>query len=491
MAASVSRQPGDARTHSMLRALGWTALGRWTAQSLTWLTTLYVARLLSPVDYGIVGMATFVFGAIGLVSEFGLGAAAITAPMLGTSRARQLNTVSLYLGMIGTVVMLLLAVPVSRFFAEPRVAEVLAALSGSLFFSAAKAVPDGLLQRQGRFRAVAVVDLLRVSVQSGTTLALALIGSGYWSLTAGMVAGPAAAAVLTSQLAWPGVEKISRKTGRETLSFSLDIVGSRLAWYWYSNADFVVAGRVLGTAALGLYSLAWMIANIPIDRIGNVVAKVALPFFSHAQHDVTTLRADLLKLSEGLAAITIPACIGLALVADDLVELVLGAKWAQAVLPLQILCLYAPIRVLLLLFPLALMALGKQRFLFWSNLGAAVVLPCGFWIASRWGTEGIAAAWVALYPCVAVPQCLSLSRIIDLRFLNYLQALKPALVSSGIMAAAVLTMRSNMPLLPVSAVLAVEAGAGAVAYSLSFFILFRGRLMLLRGLAQTFRSSPL
>jgi PST family polysaccharide transporter len=318
---------------------------------------------------------------------------------------------------------------------------------------------------------------------------LALAGAGYWSLVAGMVVSAAASAAGTILLAWPGLERVTRDVARSTLSFSADLVGSRLAWYWYANADFVVAGRVLGAAALGAYSFAWTIATIPIDKVGTVVARVALAFFSATQHDAETFRRDLLRLVEGLAVLTVPACIGLALVAQDLVEVLLGDRWLPAILPLQVLCVYAPIRTLLMLFPSGLMALGRQRFLLWNNVAAAVVMPFGFWLASRWGAPGIAAAWVVLYPFVALPQYLALSRAIDLSLLDYLRALRPAIVSTMIMAATLAAINSGISVSSQPVRLGVDVLAGVIAYGLSMVLLFRSRVTRILAIARTLRPT--
>jgi len=473
---------------SLARALAWTAIGRWSSQALTWATTLIVARVLSPVDYGIVGMATFVQGAVALVSEFGIGAAAITARDFDESLARQLNTVSLCLGLIGTVGLLLLAPPTSLLFAEPRATPVLAALSVTLFLSALRAVPDGVLQRQQRFGTLAMIDVCRALVQSGVTLALALYGAGYWSLVAGIILGQGASAVLTAGLIPLGVERVGGLVARRTLSFSIDVVGSRAAWYWYSNADFMIAGRILGPAALGAYSLAWIIANIPIDRIGNVVARVALSFFSAVQRDASALRRELLRLSEVLSVVTLPVCLGLAVVAEDLIQLGLGDKWSSAVTPLQLLCAYAPIRVLMLLFPPALMALGAQRALLWSNVSAAVIMPLGFLAASHWGTSGIAAAWVALYPFVAIPQYLKVSRAIQLTLRDYIGAVGPAIVSTAVMTMAVTAIDSVLGSRSRAVILGVDVLSGAAAYVACFLVLFRARVSRVTTMLRAFRT---
>src|SRR2546425_8629430 len=108
------------------------------------------------------------------------------------------------------------------------------------------------------------------------------------------------------------------------MTFSRHIIVGRLAWYVYSNADFLVAGRILGKVALGLYEVGWNLANVPIEKITSLVGQVTPAVFSAVQRDHAALRRYLLRVTEGLALITFPASLGLALVAPDFVLLTLG-----------------------------------------------------------------------------------------------------------------------------------------------------------------------
>ena len=118
------------------------------------------------------------------------------------------------------------------------------------------------------------------------------------------------------------------------MRFSGDVLGSRVAWYAYSNSDFLVAGRMLGQAPLGAYTLAWTIASTPVEKITNMITRVTPAFFSAVQDDKPHLRRYLLGITDGLSLLTFPASLGMALVADQFVLVVLGAKWAPAIIPL-------------------------------------------------------------------------------------------------------------------------------------------------------------
>src|SRR5207249_9080683 len=110
---------------------------------------------------------------------------------------------------------------------------------------------------------------------------------------------------------------------------------ARLCWYASANADFLMAGRILGKAALGLYNVGWTLASVPVDKVATLVGQVTPAFFSAVQTDRAAIRRYLLGITEGIALITFPISLGLALVARDFVLVVLGSKWQASIAPLQ------------------------------------------------------------------------------------------------------------------------------------------------------------
>jgi PST family polysaccharide transporter len=241
-------------------------------------------------------------------------------------------------------------------------------------------------------------------------------------------------------LAWPRWEEI-----KHALRFSGNVLGSRVAWYTYSNSDFLVAGRVLGQAPLGAYTLAWTIASTPVEKITNVITRVTPAFFSAVQDDKPRLRRYLLGITDGLALLTFPASLGLALVADQFVLVVLGAKWAPAITPLRLLAVYAALRSITTVFPNMLFAMRQSRFVMWMSVVSAVVLPSAFYLSSRWGTTGIAVTWILLYPVITAPYVWRTFTAIELPVRTYLRSMLPALKASIVMIILVLGVRAATP----------------------------------------------
>jgi len=475
--AAGSTEAPPSTDHTLIRAIAWTGAGKWATQLLTWTSTIAAARILAPSDYGLMGMATIYLGLITLISEFGLGQSVITLRQLSRHQIAQINSVSLMFGAGLFAISGALAIPIGRFFHNPKVPGVIVVMSLGFLISALQVVPDALLQRELRFKLIASFDTLRVLAQALGTVTLAWLGFGYWSLALGNLAGTVTYTLLTiaarrHAFAWPHIGDI-----KGTLGFSTHLLGSRVAWYTYSNSDFLVAGRLLGEASLGAYTIAWTIASTPVEKITNMVMKVTPAFFSVMQEDRVQLERYLLGITEGLSLLTFPASIGLALVADQFVLAVLGPKWTAAATPLRLLAIYAALRSVTTLLPVLLNARRHSRFVMWDTIIAAVVFPVSFYITSRWGTTGIAATWIVLYPCITAPLVWRTAIELDLSIWKYLSSLVPALRGCLAMAITVSGVRVVMPFhWPVATRFVISVVTGALTYLAFVMVVERQRL---------------
>jgi PST family polysaccharide transporter len=307
-------------------------------------------------------------------------------------------------------------------------------------------------------------------------LVLAWLGFRYWTLVLGNLVGAAVLAALQIsrspyRFACPRFSAI-----KNALNLSRHIMVSSLSWYGYSNADFLIAGRMLGKSALGAYTLAWTLATIPLEKVSTVVSSVAYSYFSAAQNDHAAMRRYLRILTEVLSIVTFPATIGMALVAGDFVRLLLGAKWQGAIAPLEILAFYASFRCVVTLLPSILNVTGESRFVMRTMQAALILMPTTFYIASRWGPVGIAYGWVIAYPVIASCMYHRAFRRIDMPLRDYLGAIRPALTGCLVMLAAVEILKHALTSsVPPAVRLALEVLVGGVAYTLSLTMFHRDR----------------
>lgn len=469
-----------------IHSLAWTAGVRWMNQLLSWVATLVVARILSPEDFGLVSMATVYLGIVILAAEFGLGSAVITLRDISHDQIRQLNLAAVFVGVLSFGVSCAVAYPLSLFFRAPQLTAVIIVMSIGFVVNSFRSIPYSLMQRDMHFKRLAIIEGFQSLLLAGAMVAFALAGFRYWTLVIGNLLSALLSTGLTIAqrrcgFSWPRMSAL-----KQAITFSQQVLMARLAWYVYSNADFFVAGRRLGKEPLGAYSLAWTLGSVPVEKISALIFNVTPAYFSAIQRDFVALRRSVLNLTEAISMLTFPLTLGLALVAHEFVLLALGPKWMPMVAPLRLLAGYAAVRSITPILPQILTVIGEVRFSMYVSLGAAVLLPAGFYVGSRWGIVGIAAAWMIVHPLILAPWYVRTFTRIGLGPGPYLRSLWPAVQSALAMCAGVLALRWALPeSWPVGARAALLVVTGAGLYAGTLLGLHRSRV---RALIRTVRD---
>jgi PST family polysaccharide transporter len=493
--SSAAAPPAARPTHStldraLLHGVAWTAGMKWGTQILSWASTLIVARLLAPADYGLFGMAMVFQGFLAPIYDLGLSAAVIQRRDLSDEQIARLGGLVLLYGAGFSLLTALLAGPIATFYREPAVQWILYVLAAASAIDTLQTLPRALLARQLQFRTIAWIDGFQALATTAVTLALAFAGWGYRALVYGVATGAVlstAFAVLASphRYAWP-------RRGADVggaMAYGWHVAISRIGWYIYSNADFAIVGRVLGKVALGAYTFGWTIATIPVDRMASLVGRVIPSVFATIQQNAAAMRRYFLGISEGLAFIVLPVSFGLAVTADDFVLLVLGDHWREAIEPLRLLAFYGGVRSLATVMSPVLIATGHAKRDMQFTLIATVVLPPMFYFATRWGTTGVAAAWIVGLPVVSIPAFVFTLRMLHARASDYVKALWPALSASLVMTAVVTLVHLVAVDWPLALRFLAEVLAGIATYGAMVFGFHRGRVDAFRRLLRDARGA--
>ncbi|MFN8573998.1 MAG: lipopolysaccharide biosynthesis protein [Gemmatimonadaceae bacterium] len=489
-AASVRSQRA-ALDRSLTHGIAWMGGVKWITQMLTWGSTILVARVLDPSDFGLYAFATSYMGIVTLLSEFGIGTTVVTFRKLSDDGLSQINTLAVLFGAVGFLVSCIAAPLLALFYRAPALTAVVIASSTVFLITGVRVVPQAILQRDLRFRELAVNEGLQAILTSIGAVVFALMGFRYWTLVLSSVLGALLSTLLMLRVVrmsftWPQWQQLKAE-----ILFSQQTIASRISWYLYQNADFFVAGRMLGQQALGAYDFGWTLASAPIERVTSLAGRVTPSILSAVQHDSAELRRYLLSVTEALALVAFPLTVGLALVAQHLVPLALGAKWEAAIVPLQILAVAAAVRSIAPLYPQVLMVTGANQKAMQVNLLALVVMPIAFVIGARWGTPGIAFAWLIVYPVlVVVPMANTTFRRIGMGWREYVATLIPATNATTIMAVAVLGVGALLPTSTHAATfLTLKVATGVVAYGGALWVFHRTRVMTFVRVIRRSRSS--
>lgn len=482
--------PSRSLDRSLLLGIAWIGGMKWAIQLVSWGSTLIIARLLSPSDFGLMGMAAVYLGLVSLVNEFGITAAILRGRTLTDEQIAQLGGFGICVGVFFCLLSVAAAAPIARFYGEPAVRLIITVLSLNFVCASIAVLPRSLLSRELRYQQLAWIDGATHLVQMTCTLVMAFLGFRYLSLVFGSLVGRTAGAAFALALRRHRVTfPRNLRSISESLHIGWHVIVGRVSWYTYQNADFAIVGRVLGKAVLGAYTIGWEVATLPVERISALVGQVTPGIFSAVASNAPALRRYYLAVVEGLAFITFPAAAGIALTAPLLVPVVLGDQWSGAIVPLQLLALYGGLRSIDTLSSQVLIYTGYSRYSMWYTLLAAIVLPTLFVVGTRWGAAGVAGVWIVAYPVVLIPVYRLVFRILGLTPRAYLDNLWPALSSTLIMVAAVTAVRFAWPRGGAAITqLVAEVSIGAVTYAAVMLVAHRPRVRAFLTLLRSARS---
>jgi O-antigen/teichoic acid export membrane protein len=387
------------------RSMFWIAWSRGALQLLTFATTLFVARILVPADYGVMALATSFTAHAGMLAEMGLGSAIIQFRDLSR---RELDTcfwITMTLAMVCFATLFLGASAIARWLAVPTLADVLPVLSLVLPLTACRVVSDSLLRKRLALDRVSQAEVIGAVVTLPTTIGCALAGLGVWTLVIGYVVGPAVRSAATFAFApWLPGFRIGGERVKDVVRFSLSTLGIRFMWSLREAANSVVLGKVTGQAAVvGLYTMADDVAHLPGTKITPILNMLASPVMAELQTDIDGLRETFYRAFRLTVAIVVPTSAGMALVADDMVAVLLGPKWLPAAPLIRLISLYAAVRAVDVLLPPVLFARRRERFLFWYCLVLLFVMPGAAVLGAVWnGAAGMILFYTPAYCAVMI-----------------------------------------------------------------------------------------
>jgi len=423
----------------MLDGVYWLTAVKVLSQVISWAITIYVMRILSPSDYGLMAMAWVYVGFIALFNEVGLGAAIIQRKDLDQDDLSSICWGVFAINLALCLFAFLSAPLVADFYEEPRVADVLRVVSIGFIIRGVSLVPSSILARELAFSKQSRADLTANVSGAMATLWLAMAGFGVWSLVCGILVQDLVRTLL-SFVFYPWLPKLSFSLSKVKglVQFGAKVAAARLLWYLSANADVLIAGKILGKTQLGYYSVAAQLASMPVDKLVSTITYVAFPALSKVQDDPSMLKRYFLKIVKVVAFAIFPACWGIYLLAESAVPLFLSEKWLPAVLPLQILSMVTACRAIQAINAPLEMAVGRAGITLLNVAIIGAVMALSFLLGSSYGLEGLAYAWLA-FPLVFLITTSITVRLIDLSLADYFRELLHPFLGTGFMVAAVLT----------------------------------------------------
>ena len=450
-----------------LSGFRWTASVRLLSQLVTWMITLVVIRLLAPADYGLLAMATVFVAFLAMFSELGLGAAIVQKADVDEELLKRAFGLILIIHFSLAALLAVAAPLIAAFYAEPRVTPILRVLSLQFLLAAFAVIPDAQLQRRMEFRNRSILDFFGAVVASGTTLLMAMAGSGVWALVAGSLVSQAFKTIgincLSPFLRWPD---FSLRGMRSLLQFGGNFTAVQVFWMFLSQVDVLICAKWLGNEVLGFYSVAMQLASLPSQRISGLVNQVAFPTFARMQGELHKVGGSVLSGARVLSFFSFPVLWGMSSVAPEIVVVILGEKWALATVPLQALTLIMPLRIVGNFVATAAQGIGRSdivlRSVVWASFVTPPVLIVGVY---GWGLLGLSLAWLVALPLSFLQSMVRSLPVLGLSLRQLAGAMGPAACTGLLMYGAVALARHFLLTGQGDMVrMVVLTGVGALAY---------------------------
>ncbi|MBC8509541.1 MAG: lipopolysaccharide biosynthesis protein [Anaerolineales bacterium] len=424
-----------------LKGTAWIYAARYSGKLVVFLSTIILARLLTKDDFGVVGYALVVTNFLDVIRDLGIGQAVI----YHEDDPRASDTAFWLILLFGITLFAItwVAAPfVGAFFQDDRAINVTRALAITFPITAVGKIHHALLRKRLDFDKTFIPSISRNIGKAALSVGFAFLGFGVWSLVIGNVGAVVIfVIVLWIVLPWRPRFQFDRKIAKELFRYGIGILSVNVLAYFLRDSDALFIGRFLGATALGVYSIAYRIPEMLILEFSNVIHNVSFPAFV-LMNDPAALQRGFLKSSAYLSYVTFPVGVGLALVSRPFILTFFTEKWVEAIPVLQAISIYALIFSLSYNAGSVYKAKGQPYTLTkLALLRIALLLPALYLAVTQIGTiasVGWAHAGVAL-----VAGSLNLyvaARMIDVSLFELLGSFRPALISSIIMALAVMGM---------------------------------------------------
>lgn len=368
-------------------------------------STALLARLLTPNDYGLIGMATPIIGFVQLFKDLGLSTATIQRDEINHQQVSTLFWINLLVSGLISLVFAALAPVVAWFYNEPRLLQIVLVLSSIFVFGGLSVQHQALLKRQMRFASIAKIEIISVFGGILTAIVAADYGLGYWAL----VIMQLATAVINTVGTWlvcswrPGLPSRNSQVG-SMLAFGGNLTGFNCINYFSRNLDNILIGQYWGGGQLGLYSKAYQLVLLPIQQINAPINSVALPLLSRVQSDSQKYAHYYYKFVLGIVFLGMPMVAFSFAVTDKLILFVLGEQWLEAVPIFKFLVPAAFMGTFNLASAWVYQSLGRTD----RQLRIGVVMSTLdiliFLVSVRWGAIGVAAAYGLSRPLIWFPR---------------------------------------------------------------------------------------
>lgn len=463
----------DGLRAKILNGFAWEASMKVVSQLASWSSTVIVARLLTPSDYGIVAISGIFVGMSLRLAGMGLGAALINKQDITTKETSNVFWLALLLSFVIYAALYILAPVIAAAYEVYELEDVIQIAGFLIILGAISMVSRALLMRALAFKVTAIVNAVANLVVTISAIIMAYSGFGYWSLIYSTVLGEVLMLVCFWYCAPFTVSLPDPKTSiSHFYRYGLNILLSRMLDYLNGQWPIIVAGQALGKVATGYFQMAYTIAALPLTKIGELFYKIVFPSFSRIQHDRIRAGNMFLKIHRYLLFITLPMFLGIYSIADELVIVALGEKWSPIIVPIKILSIVNLFMISAQVLPRVLEGVGNSLANVIFQSICAVIFPIVMFLGVTDGLNSMLLMWLASIPICYCYLLIVASKDLSFSIIDFIKSALPAILAGVCMVfVCLLVGRLFSDNVSVAVILFLKMLFGASSYFIFYYLI--------------------
>ena len=467
-------------TDKVISGFKWEASTRLIVQISSWVSTIWVARLLTPDDYGIVGISGIFTGLLLKMAGMGLGQALVNLKDPKEYDFANVFWGSGLLSLFCYLILFLLAPYIADYYEVPELKNVLRFGGTIIVLSAMSIVPQALVMRNMNFKAAALIYMFANFIVTILTLAFAYLNFRYWSLVLSTwISEIFILIAFTRMVRFLPSRPSNVATMMPLFKYGANIVSATLIGYLNWQWATIYSGSFLGKTITGHFQMAHTLAGLPMTKIGELFNKIAFPSFSRIKEDTQRTKSVFLVMHRYLFMITLPMFIGLAVVVDLLIPILLGEKWIPIIVPVQILCVLNVFRISAQIIPSILEGIGNTRANVHYQALLVPIMGISMLIGVQWGLNGMLIAWALSYPIAYIHLLRVLFKNLNIHASEFWQSILPTIVSATVMVGCIVFFTYLIKIVELNSfiLLAFKVLVGVVSFYGCYFVLNKQHLI--------------
>ncbi len=467
-------KPGKSLSQKVVRSTFWVGAFKVAERTLRFIRTIIVARLLSPTDFGLFGLACLAMDILERFSETGMNAALIQKKEKTEEYLDTAWTINLIRNIFLFSLLFFGAPFIAKFFNNLSAAPLIRVIAVIMIVRGVTNIGAVYFIKELDFRKQFVLRTVGIIVNVVVTLTLAFILRNAWALVWGYLA-QSVANCIASYILHPYRPKLQLELpkAKELLNFGKWIFGSSILVFLLTQGDDILVGKILGLTALGLYQMAYTIANLPTTEITHTISQVVFPGYSKLQTNISKLKEAYFRTLQFTLFIALPLAGGIFIFASDFTRIILGSKWLPMVPTMMLLTIQGAMRAFGATTGPLFQAVGKPKIAtklqFMQLVAIAIII---YPLIKLFGIFGAALSIVSTGVILFFYVCREVSKIIQCSGFEFAKNFFSSFISTFVMMTILYFLKLNLPIFSLSDLFILSV-LGGIIYLTTFYLFDR------------------